>query len=178
FCTSPPTAETPFGVYWPTLVPVDAIREEVVLDDGRRLPVVPTALVKGLGAAGGGPSPAATGAPIAGGATPAAPVGPTRREPLGRLFGARSGDKGGNANVGVWARRESDWAWLRDHLTTERLRSLVPEAVGLEVRRSELPNLLAVNFVIVGLLGEGVAGSVRFDPQAKGLGEYLRSRLV
>ncbi|MFM7140554.1 MAG: exopolyphosphatase, partial [Alphaproteobacteria bacterium] len=63
-------------------------------------------------------------------------------------------------------------------LTTERLRSLVPEAMGLEVRRSELPNLLAVNFVIVGLLGEGVAGSVRFDPQAKGLGEYLRSRLV
>ncbi len=171
FCTSPPTPETPFGVYWPTLVPVDAIREEVVLDDGRHLQVQPTALARGLRAAG--PIPAPADAPAG-----AAASGPTRRVPLGTLFGARSGDKGGNANVGVWARRESDWAWLRANLTVERLRELVPEAASLTVRRCELPNLLAVNFVLVGLLGEGVAGSTRFDPQAKGLGEYLRSRLV
>ena len=70
------------------------------------------------------------------------------------------------------------YQWLRDYLTTERLRSLLPEAQGLEVRRFELPNLHALNFVIAGLLGEGVASSTRPDPQAKGLGEYLRSRLV
>jgi hypothetical protein len=174
FCTTPPAAETPFGVYWPTLVPVGELREEVVLDDGRRLPVVPTPLVPGLR----GASPVAAGEGGAGPAAVAPTKGPTRRVPLGTLFGARSGDKGGNANVGVWARRESDWAWLREHLTVERLRALVPEAAGLEVRRCELPNLLAVNFVVVGLLGEGVAGSTRFDPQAKGLGEYLRSRSV
>ena len=46
------------------------------------------------------------------------------------------------------------------------------------MRRHEFPNLLALNFVLVGLLGDGVAASVRSDPQAKGLGEYLRSRLV
>jgi hypothetical protein len=54
----------------------------------------------------------------------------------------------------------------------------VPEATSLQVRRYELPNLLALNFVVEGLLGEGVSSSVRFDPQAKGLGEYLRSRIV
>jgi hypothetical protein len=91
---------------------------------------------------------------------------------------ARSGDKGGNANVGLWARDAAGYEWLRDYLTTGRLRSLLPEAKDLEVRRFELPNLHALNFVIAGLLGEGVASSARPDPQAKGLGEYLRSRLV
>ncbi|MDQ6773765.1 MAG: exopolyphosphatase, partial [Candidatus Dormibacteraeota bacterium] len=67
---------------------------------------------------------------------------------------------------------------LEDSLTVERFRELVPEAAGLPVRRHLLPSLRAVNFVITGLLGEGVAASARFDPQAKGLGEYLRSRLV
>ena len=109
---------------------------------------------------------------------PAVPAGPTRAAPLGTLFGARSGDKGGNANVGVWARDDPSYAWLASFLTAERFKQLVPEAAGLEVRRYELPNLKALNFVVVGLLGEGVASSVRFDPQAKSLGEYLRSRVV
>jgi hypothetical protein len=100
------------------------------------------------------------------------------RAPLGRVCAARSGDKGGNANVGLWARDAAGYQWLRDYLTTERLRLLLPEAKGLEVCRFELPNLRALNFVIAGLLGEGVASSTRPDPQAKGLGEYLRSRLV
>ena len=52
------------------------------------------------------------------------------------------------------------------------------EADGLVVHRHAFPNLLALNFVVVGLLGEGVASSTRPDPQAKGLGEYLRSRTV
>jgi hypothetical protein len=98
--------------------------------------------------------------------------------PLGLICGARSGDKGGNANVGVWARDRAGYGWLRDYLTVERLRELLTEAADLEVRRFELANLGAVNFVIVGLLGAGVAASTRPDPQAKGLGEYLRSRLV
>jgi hypothetical protein len=109
---------------------------------------------------------------------PPLPGGPLVRVPLGRLFGARSGDKGGNANLGVWARSDAAWGWLREQLTTDRLRELLPEAAGLEVRRHELPRVRALNFVIVGLLGEGVASSTRFDPQAKGLGEWLRSRTV
>jgi hypothetical protein len=98
--------------------------------------------------------------------------------PLGSICGARSGDKGGNANVGVWVRTPEAFAWLREFLTVERFRELVPEAGPLEVRRWELANLLALNFVVVGLLGDGVAASTRFDPQAKGLGEYVRSRWV
>jgi hypothetical protein len=94
------------------------------------------------------------------------------------VCGARSGDKGGNANIGLWATDVRAYAWLAHTLTVERLRSLVPEAADLEVRRYELPNLRALNFVVVGILGEGVASSVRADPQAKGLGEYVRSRLV
>ncbi|HEV8167539.1 MAG TPA: exopolyphosphatase, partial [Actinomycetota bacterium] len=106
------------------------------------------------------------------------PGGPSMRAPLGRVVGARSGDKGGNANLGVWARSPGGYAWLDGFLTVERLRALLPEAAALEVRRYAFPNLLALNFVIVGLLGEGVASSTRPDPQAKGLGEHLRARLV
>jgi hypothetical protein len=106
------------------------------------------------------------------------PEGPTRRVPLGTLFGARSGDKGGNANLGVWARSDSGYAWLAHYLTIERFKELVSEARGLEVQRYELPNLRSVNFVIVGLLGEGVASSTRTDAQAKSLGEYLRAKMV
>jgi hypothetical protein len=109
---------------------------------------------------------------------PPAPGGRTVRAPLGRVVGARSGDKGGNANVGVWARTPEAYAWLRQFLTAERLSQLLPEARGLEVERHLLPNLLAVNFVIQRLLGEGVSSSTRSDPQAKSLGEYLRARVV
>jgi hypothetical protein len=98
--------------------------------------------------------------------------------PLGTVIGARSGDKGGNANVGLWARSPVGFAWLERELTVERFRQLLPEAAALDVDRYELPNLLALNFVVHGLLGEGVASSTRPDPQAKSLGEYLRSRLV
>ena len=94
------------------------------------------------------------------------------------MCGARSGDKGGNANVGVWALSNAGYDWLRATLTVERFKQLVTEAAPLEVRRFELPNLRALNFVVVGLLGDGVASSTRFDPQAKGLGEYLRSRFL
>ena len=94
------------------------------------------------------------------------------------MCGARSGDKGGNANVGVWTRSDDAYHWLAATLTVEAFASLVTEAAELEVLRYELPNLRALNFVVVGLLGDGVASSTRYDPQAKGLGEYLRSRLA
>jgi hypothetical protein len=98
--------------------------------------------------------------------------------PLGTFFGARSGDKGGDANLGVWARTDEGWTWLRDYLDVPQLKRLLPECEPLDVVRYELPNLRAVNFVLPGLLGRGVAASTRFDPQAKSLGEWLRSRYV
>jgi hypothetical protein len=107
-----------------------------------------------------------------------APAGATARAPLGRVAGARSGDKGGSANLGVWARTDAGYAWLAGFLTVARLKELLPETAPLPVERYELPNVRALNFVIVGLLGEGVAASARLDPQAKSLGEWLRARVV
>ena len=98
--------------------------------------------------------------------------------PLGTLVGARSGDKGGDANLGVWARTDTAADWLLGWLTAERLRKLLPETAPLTVERYELRNLRAVNFVIHGLLGAGVAASTRFDPQAKALGELFRARVA
>jgi hypothetical protein len=93
-------------------------------------------------------------------------------------MGARSGDKGGNANLGVWARSDEAWEWLREFLTVGRLRTLVPEVRELRVDRYELPTIRSINFVVHQLLDEGVAATTRPDPQAKGLGEFLRSRVV
>jgi hypothetical protein len=98
--------------------------------------------------------------------------------PLGTLVGARSGDKGGDANLGVWVRDPAAYPWLAAELTVDRVRELLPEAKDLDIERHPLPNLHAVNFVLHGLLGQGVAASTRFDPQAKSLGEWLRSRLA
>ncbi|ORW27532.1 exopolyphosphatase [Mycobacterium paraense] len=106
------------------------------------------------------------------------PSGPTRRAPLGRIAGARSGDKGGSANVGVWVRTDEQWRWLAHTLTVELFTELLPEAADFDVTRHLLPNLRAVNFVVDGILGQGVAYNARFDPQAKGLGEWLRARHV
>jgi len=127
--------------------------------------------------AAGPPVGEATPTPGAGGSAVHSPSG-TVRVPLGRVFGARSGDKGGNANVGVWARDERAYRFLDGFLTLQRFRELIPEARELRVDRYALPNLLALNFVVVGLLGEGVSSSTRVDPQAKGLGEWLRARVV
>jgi hypothetical protein len=168
YTTTPPGDATPYGVYWPALVPAGAVEQVVVLDGGERLAVKPPTPTAPPAAAGAPPAPS----------RPEPPGGPTVRAPLGRAFGARSGDKGGNANVGVWARDPQGYAFLVSFLTEERLRELLPEARGLPVRRHELPNLLALNFVVVGLLGEGVSSSTRIDPQAKGLGEWLRARVV
>ncbi|MGI9030996.1 MAG: acyclic terpene utilization AtuA family protein [Ilumatobacteraceae bacterium] len=167
FATSAPGPAQSFGVYWPALVPVDEVEQVVLLDDGRRLRIDPP------------PADADPGAPVVPAAPPnVAPAELAVGQPLGHWFGARSGDKGGNANVGVWARDDAGYAWLAANLTPERIQQLLPEARDLEVRRYELPNLRALNFVLVGYLGEGVASSTAFDPQAKGLGEYLRSRPV
>ena len=101
---------------------------------------------------------------------------PPAAAPLGLVVGARSGDKGGAANVGVWARTDEAWRWLAHELTVERFRELLPETAGLPVDRHVLPHLRALNFVVDGLLGEGVAAQARFDPQAKAVGEWLRAR--
>jgi hypothetical protein len=175
YLTAPPSEGTAYGVFWPTLVPRRAVHEKVVHHDGRVVDVAGADVVGEAAHPGGARR---DGAPRRTGVLADPSRHPTRRVPLGAVAGARSGDKGGNANVGVWVRTPPAFAWLEAELTVARFRVLVPEAEDLEVDRYELPNLLALNFVVHGLLGEGVASSTRPDPQAKSLGEYLRSRLV
>jgi hypothetical protein len=107
-----------------------------------------------------------------------APTGPTKRIPFGRLFGTRSGDKGGNANVGVWALTDEAYSFLFEYLTVEEFKRLVPDFGAYEVERYDMPNLLAMNFYIKGVLGTGAASNHRIDKQAKSLGEYLRAKYI
>lgn len=162
--TTPPTSATEFGVYWPTLIRADLVEHVVVHHTGDRetIPQV-TEAAEHRGAV---PTSASAGS---------VDFGPTSRRPLGDVVAARSGDKGGNANVGLWTDTSERWEWLRGYLTVERFRELVAESAGLPVHRYEFPNLKALNFVLVGFLGDGVASCTRTDPQAKGLGEYLRA---
>ncbi|HEY0805189.1 MAG TPA: acyclic terpene utilization AtuA family protein [Pseudonocardiaceae bacterium] len=165
--TAPPADGTPVGVYRAEYVPADTVTQTAVLPTGERVDIP------------SGPADAQPSWVVAGRDEPEPlPTGPTRRVPLGTFLGARSGDKGGDANLGVWARDDDGYRWLATELTTERLRDLLPEAKDLDIERHPLPDLRAVNFVLHGLLGQGVAASTRFDPQAKALGEWLRSRVV
>ena len=109
---------------------------------------------------------------------PEYPAGETVRIPFGRLFGTRSGDKGGNANVGIWAKTPEAFGFLHDYLTVDKFRELLPDTTEFEIERFDLPNLYALNFYIHGILGEGVSSSVRIDGQAKTMGEYLRAKII
>ena len=163
--TGPPSDASPYAVYWPAVLPSQLVTSQVVVDDDRWE----------VAATEGDPSPPPSrSTPL----PPPLPAQPSTRAPFGLVVGARSGDKGGDANVGVWARHDDVYAWLVHFLDPDTFRRLVPEAAGLPVECHPLPNLRAVNVVVRGLLGEGVAASVRTDPQAKTLGEYLRARHV
>ncbi|MFC5176410.1 acyclic terpene utilization AtuA family protein [Nocardioides taihuensis] len=178
--TAPPAPPTPYGVYRPAYVDRAAVTEVVVHADGTREEIAPPAVAGEVEAADEGgrrPSP-----------YPAPQDVRTRRMPLGSFVHARSGDKGGDANIGLWVARGGSMAddekyaarvtWLSKLITPRRVRELVPEAEDLDVEVYLLPNLGGVNVIVRGLLGDGVAASTRFDPQAKGLGEWVRSRMV
>ncbi|MFI5536886.1 acyclic terpene utilization AtuA family protein [Nocardia sp. NPDC051900] len=162
--TTLPGNGSPYGVFTPGFVDAAEVPHTAVLPDGARVEIAPATETAELAAVDEPPAPE----PL--------PAGETRRVPLGTVALARSGDKGGDANIGVWVRTDEQWRWLVHTLTVERIKELLPEAASLTVTRHVLPNLRALNFIIEGLLGQGVAYQARFDPQAKGLGEWLRSR--
>ena len=174
--TAPPGPATPFGIYRAAYVDRDQVEHTVHLPDGST-EVVPDPPVAEPPPRETKPEPASS-PPISG--IPDDAI--TRHMPLGTFVHARSGDKGGDANVGLWVgegpRREARAQWLARYITVDRVRALLPEAEDLDVEVFALPNLGGVNVLVHGLLGEGVAASTRFDPQAKALGEWLRSRRV
>ncbi|MFI2239172.1 acyclic terpene utilization AtuA family protein [Streptomyces chrestomyceticus] len=163
--TAPPGKGEPYGVFEAEYVDAAGVPHAAVLPGGGRVEVPPPVETRELVSL---PDPVLPHRLVH--------DGRTRRAPLGLVAGARSGDKGGSANVGVWARTDAAWRWLAHELTVQRLRELLPETAGLAVTRHVLPNLLSLNFVIDGLLGAGVAAQARFDPQAKAVGEWLRAR--
>ncbi len=164
--TSAPGAGSVYGVFTPGYVDAAMVPHVAVLPDGTRVDIAPSAETRGLEEVGEPALPQ----PL--------PPGPARQVPLGTITAARSGDKGGNANIGVWVRNDDQWRWLAHALTVDRLKQMLPECSGLPVTRSVLPNLRALNFVIEGILGQGAAYQARFDPQGKGLGEWLRARHI
>ncbi len=167
-----PSAASPFGVYRPATVPADLVPQYVHVGGA-------TTQIDSV-APPSGTSPPAPPAPS--GSGPDAQEAPDSSRlvevPLGAFVGTRSGDKGGDANLGVYARSDAGWAWLDHELTVERLRELLPETAELTIDRYRFANLRALNFVVRGLLQEGVAASTRQDAQAKALGEWLRARVV
>ena len=164
--TTPPSDGQVYGVFTPGFVAASEVPHIAVHADGTRVDIAQASETRELAAV----APFALPEPL--------PFEETCRVPLGRIAGARSGDKGGSANVGLWVRTEDQWRWLAHEMTVEKLRELLPEAEDMPVTRHLLPNLRAVNFVIEGILGKGVAYQARFDPQAKGIGEWLRARHV
>ena len=207
--TSPPGSASPYGVYRPAYVDRAEVEQVAVMPDGERIvisdavgaadprvvepvetssrstvpPVVEPVETSSRSTAPPVVEPVETSAPTTAPVVePVETSAATRRVPLGTFVHARSGDKGGDANVGLWVgqgdRRDQRIAWLLDLVTPDLVRSLLPEAKDLDVEVFVLPNLGGVNVLVHGLLGEGVAASTRFDPQAKAVGEWLRSRLV
>ena len=156
----------PFGIHWPALIPSDLVPQHVVTLDGEQ--TIVESHISGNPVTIDLPNDAAS----------IDDFGKTVKAPLGLLVGARSGDKTGNANLGVFARSNEAWVWLDNFLTTEKLQELLPETAELQVDRYRLPKLFSLNFLVHGLLEEGVASSTRQDSQAKSFGEWLRARVV
>ncbi len=158
----PPGSASPYAVMWPTTIRRSRVAQ-IVTVDGDSFEVAPTPVEGSVESA---PLPVPSEA--WGGAD-------TVLAPIGVVVGARSGDKAGNANLGVFVREPEQYAWLESFLTTERLARMMPDLARFRIVRHVLPNLMAVNFEIFGLLSDGVSSSLRPDPQAKGLSEYFRS---
>ena len=97
---------------------------------------------------------------------------------FGEIFGTRSGDKGGCANLGVWAKNSQTFSFLYNFLTVDRLKNLLPDLREFKIERYELSNIKSLNFYIYDILQDGVSSNDRKDGQAKSLGEYLRAKKI
>jgi Acyclic terpene utilisation family protein AtuA len=176
FFTSAPGNAQAVARYWPTIIGAGDVTPRIECDGE---PVPASARTSGSTPAARPAAPAAI--------RPAHPEGPVHAEdpakdlvtvPLWVLVGGRSGDKGGDANVGLWADSDPVARWLCDSFDVAQFKAALPEAAPFEVSRYPLPNLRAVNFVVHGILGWGVASNLRLDTQAKGMAERLRSHAV
>jgi hypothetical protein len=170
YSLGPPQAGSAFGVYWPALLDQGLLKHTVHHHDGSTEIIASPDPHGAVGEVTPQPGP-----PLAQ-PVPAPGTDELIVAALGEIVHTRSGDKGGDANLGVWVRDRQAWDWLKSTLTIDELRRLLPETRELAISRYELPNLGAVNFVLQGLLGTGATSTLRLDAQAKALGEWLRAR--
>ena len=157
----------PVIVYWPALIDSKHIKEKVYIED-KEIEIIPTSQMNFEDIY-------------------------YQRDPIeieeieikdeeniyfGDLYGTRSGDKGGCANIGVWAKNSKSFAFLSKYLSEEKLKELLPDLKGFKIERFELANINSLNFYIHGILEDGVSSNNRKDSQAKSLGEYLRAKII
>ena len=157
----------PVIIYWPALVDSKHIKEKVHID-GEEIEVIPTSQLE-------------------------LEEIYYQKEPIkikkiknedekeiyfGEIYGTRSGDKGGCANLGVWAKNANSFAFLHDFLTVKKLKELLPDLNQYKIERFELANINSLNFYIHDILQDGVSSNDKKDGQAKSLGEYLRAKKV
>lgn len=153
--------------YWPALLPMSVIDHRAIVGDQAFAIPVPDVAVSGFAGQPSHPAPDALD-----------DLRPSTSIELGAVAYARSGDKGGNSNVGIWTPYPAAWPWLRRFLSTEELQRIMPETKGLDIVRHEFPELRAVHFVLRGLLGSGGSSNLRVDQVGKAVGEYLRAKHV
>ena len=164
--TGPPAKGSPVIQHWPTLISQSRVKQKVTIGEKEFIIDPPDST----------PLPEASKPSDV--EIPHVLSEPLVAAPLGRVYATRSGDKGGNANLGIWGKTPESYAFLKNFLTVERLKKLLADVSQYDIERYELPNLFALNFYIRGILGDGVSASLRMDPQAKTLGEYLRAKIV
>ena len=157
----------PYIEYWPTLVNSKYVKEHIHIGD-KVIDITPTSQL-GLEEKYYQKVPYEN---------PELEIQSFEEDFFGKIFGTRSGDKGGCANLGVWAKTEDAYSFLFDFLTVEKLKELLPDLEKFDIDRYELPNILSLNFYVHGILQEGVSSSTRMDGQAKSLGEYLRAKKI
>jgi len=158
---------TPFIVYWPTLINSKYVKELVHIDD-KVTEVLPTNQL----------NLSDYELPNIDMIVPDFNEVATEEIYFGRLIGARSGDKGGCANLGVWVKSEKAYSFLYHFLTVEKLKELLSDLADYQIERFDFPNIKAVNFYIHGILGDGASSNTKVDALAKSLGEYLRAKKV
>ena len=157
----------PVIIYWPALVDSKHIKEKVHID-GEEIEVIPTSQLELEDIY-------YQKKPIK--------IKKIKKEDekeiyFGEIYGTRSGDKGGCANLGVWAKNANSFAFLHDFLTVKKLKELLPDLNQYKIDRFELANINSLNFYIHDILQDGVSSNDKKDGQAKSLGEYLRAKKV
>ena len=157
----------PVIIYWPALVDSKHIKEKVHID-GEEIEVIPTSQLE-LEEIYYQKEPIK--------------IKKIKKEDekeiyFGEIYGTRSGDKGGCANLGVWAKNANSFAFLHDFLTVKKLKELLPDLNQYKIERFELANINSLNFYIHDILQDGVSSNDKKDGQAKSLGEYLRAKKV